>query len=572
MNKFIAALTGNGLMLLLSAIAQAGSAQWDLNPKSGDWNTTANWTPITVPNGPANTATFDFSNTTNVSISANTEVNGITFTSAATSPYTITASPSFILTFSGRGITNNSGTTQNLVTAVNRAGQQGEILFTNAATAGSSTTFTNNGATVSGGFGGTTEFSGTSTAGNGTFTNNAATVVGGLAGMTSFNDSSTAGNGTFINNALPGIETNGGVTEFLAGSAGNGTFINNGNNAGSAGSTLLFGSSTASNGTFTNNGGTGSSGAGGDTIFFDTSTAAAATLIANGGTGGARGGAIVFEQDSKGGRSRVEVFGNGELDMSLHTPSLTIGSIEGTGNAFLGSNNLTVGSNNMNTIFSGVIQDGGTIHGTGGSLTKIGSGTLDLTGSNTYTGNTNVNGGVLRVDGSITSNTSVNSRGTLAGTGTIHGNVTNNGGTVSPGDAPGTLTVTGNYTQQASSTLLIDIAGHSPGQLSVLNVLGNANLNGTLDPVLLNGFIPMIGQSFVFLDYASLSGAFSSIENQVFDNGMEKWSVTYQSTHAILTAESTTSGVPEQGSTFLLLTLSLLGMATYRRLWIGAVC
>jgi autotransporter-associated beta strand protein len=519
------------------------------------------------------------------------------------------------------------------VTAVSRAGQQGEILFTNAATAGSSTTFTNDGATVRGGFGGITEFSdkssagnatinnnaatvfadiaapnggetifditstagsaminnngatvagnfnsgttyffGNSTAGNGTFTNNAATVVGGLGGMTIFNDSSTAGSGTFINNGLPGADTNGGVTEFLAGSAGHGTFINNGNNAGGAGSTLLFGSSTAGNGTFTNNGGTGSSGAGGATVFFDASTAADATLIANGGTGGAQGGAIVFEQGSKGGRSRVEVFGNGELDMSLHAPSLTIGSIEGTGNVFLGSNNLTVGSNNMNTMFSGVIQDGGTIHGTGGSLTKIGSGTLDLTGSNTYTGNTNVNAGVLKVDGSITSNTSVNSGGTLAGTGTIHGNVTNNGGTVSPGDAPGTLTVTGNYTQQASSTLLIDIAGHSPGQLSVLNVLGNANLNGTLDPVLLNGFIPMIGQSFVFLDYASLSGAFSSIENQVFDNGMEKWSVTYQSTHAILTAESTTSGVPEQGSTFLLLTLSLLGMATYRRLWIGAVC
>jgi hypothetical protein len=37
-----------------------------------------------VPNGPADTATFDFSNVTNVSLSANTEVDGITFTAAAT--------------------------------------------------------------------------------------------------------------------------------------------------------------------------------------------------------------------------------------------------------------------------------------------------------------------------------------------------------------------------------------------------------------------------------------------------------------------------------------------------------
>jgi autotransporter-associated beta strand protein len=476
--------------------------------------------------------------------------------------------------FSGASTAGNAIINNNAATVFANIGvpNGGETIFDMTSTAGSAM-ITNDGATVAGNFNsGTTYFYGNSTAGHGTFTNNAATVMGGLGGMTIFNNSSTAGSGTFNNNGLPGADTNGGLTEFLAGSAAHGTFINNGNNAGGAGSTLLFGNSTASNGTFINNGGTGSTGAGGDTVFFDSSTAAAATLIANGGTGGAQGGAILFEQNSKGGRSRVEVFGNGELDMSIHTPSLTIGSIEGTGNVFLGSNNLTVGRNNRDTTFSGVIQDGGQIHTTGGSLTKIGSGTLDLTGNNRYTGNTNINGGVLKVDGSITSNTSVNSGGTLAGTGTIRVNVTNKGGSVSPGDAPGILTVIGNYTQQTSATLLIDIAGPSLGQFSVLDVQGNANLDGVLNPVLLNGFIPMIGQSFIFLDYASLSGAFSSIENQVFDNGMEKWSVTYQSTNAILTAESTTNNVPDQGSTFLLLTLSLLGVAMYRRIWIGAVC
>src|SRR4029077_18260794 len=97
-----------------------------------------------------------------------------------------------------------------------------------------------------------------------------------------------------------------------------------------------------------------------------------------------------------------------------------IGSIEGDGNVFLGARNLTVGSNNLSTIFSGVIQDGGQNGGTGGSLTKIGTGTLDLTGANTHTGNTIVNGGVLKIDGSITSNnTHISLGGTLAGTGTI---------------------------------------------------------------------------------------------------------------------------------------------------------
>jgi hypothetical protein len=74
------------LMLFLPTIGYAISAQWDLDPISGDWNTAANWNPMEVPNGPADIATFGLSNTTDVSISENTRVNGITFTSAATNP------------------------------------------------------------------------------------------------------------------------------------------------------------------------------------------------------------------------------------------------------------------------------------------------------------------------------------------------------------------------------------------------------------------------------------------------------------------------------------------------------
>jgi hypothetical protein len=170
---------------------------------------------------------------------------------------------------------------------------------------------------------------------------------------------------------------------------------------------------------------------------------------------------------------------------------------------------------------------------------------------------------VLQVDGSITSNTFVHGRGTLAGTGTIDGNVTNSA-KVSPGSAgtPGVLTVVHNYTQAQYATLMIQIAGANSGDFSVLNVLGNANLNGYLDPVLLNGFVPTIGETFTFLDYASLSGEFSRIKHRVFDNGLLQWSVVYEDNHAILTVERF---VPDQGSTFLLLTLGLLGLVTYRR-------
>jgi hypothetical protein len=72
MNTLIVAAFRWALMFLVPALVYADSAQWDLNPISGDWNTADNWTPMTVPNGSADIATFALSNTTNVSISTNT--------------------------------------------------------------------------------------------------------------------------------------------------------------------------------------------------------------------------------------------------------------------------------------------------------------------------------------------------------------------------------------------------------------------------------------------------------------------------------------------------------------------
>ena len=91
--------------LLLGQGAFGGSATWSMNPVSSDWNNPENWVPNTVPNGPEDVATFYTSNLTEVSLSAATEVGGITFQPGG-SAYTI-RTQDFPLTLSGAGIINN---------------------------------------------------------------------------------------------------------------------------------------------------------------------------------------------------------------------------------------------------------------------------------------------------------------------------------------------------------------------------------------------------------------------------------------------------------------------------------
>jgi autotransporter-associated beta strand protein len=358
----------------------------------------------------------------------------ILFTPAATNPYTITASPGLTLTISGVGIVNNSGTTQNFVTAVDASGGAGTIVFSNSATAGSNVSIFNPGGTIN--------FLNTSTAGSATIRNFS---DGSTFPTTNFFNRSTAGNSTILNES--------GSVLFANNSTAGSAFIDldfmsslqfaNHSTAANSTITTFYNSGVA----FSDNSTAGSASIGvvdGTVLFFlNTSTAGSASI-------GALHGLIFFEDSSRGGTAQVDLrlldFGSFLFISGHNAPGVTIGSMAGDEFSFvlLGANNLTIGSNNLSTTFSGVISDAGQ----GGSLTKIGTGTFILSGANTYTGDTNVNRGVLQVDGSIKSNTFVNGAGTLAGTGTINGNVTNNG-MVNPGSAgaPGMLTIVHNYTQ-----------------------------------------------------------------------------------------------------------------------------
>jgi fibronectin-binding autotransporter adhesin len=78
--------------------------------------------------------------------------------------------------------------------------------------------------------------------------------------------------------------------------------------------------------------------------------------------------------------------------LSLAGNSQTVGGISGTSNINLGGGAITI---NFSTgVYSGVIS------GTGGSVTKVSTGQLTLSGASTYTGGTNINDGTVQISGS----------------------------------------------------------------------------------------------------------------------------------------------------------------------------
>src|SRR5262249_4615662 len=268
---------------------------------------------------------------------------------------------------------------------------------------------------------------------------------------------SKAGSGTLI---LTGSSTYTGGTTITGGTlqlgdgGANGSIVgnvtNNGTFAINRSDTFTFGGVISGSGAFQQNGT-------GTTIF----------TAANTYTGGATTNAGTLQLGPGGSLAPtgpLTVNAGGTFD--LNSFNQTIGSLAGAGSVTLGAGTLTTGSDNTSTTFSG------TISGAGG-LTKIGAGTLVLTGTNPYSGATAVNGGRLTVNGAIPNSTlTVNGGATLGGTGTV-GNAIISNGTLSPGNSIGTFTVNGNLVMTAAASYLVEV---SPTTADRTNVGGAATL------------------------------------------------------------------------------------------------
>ncbi len=128
-----------------------------------------------------------------------------------------------------------------------------------------------------------------------------------------------------------------------------------------------------------------------------------------------------------------------------------------------------------------LIKDGGRIHLSGGALDAQ---------------FVQLDGGRLTGNGNI-----------FVGTGPVTGSVRNVGGVVAPGDPAGNnlgqLTITGDFANDENGTLSIDLGGTMTSQYDRIVTSRFAFLAGELEVSLVNGFAPVVGNTFTILTTAA---------------------------------------------------------------------
>jgi uncharacterized protein with beta-barrel porin domain len=259
---------------------------------------------------------------------------------------------------------------------------------------------------------------------------------------------SASTNATVTNNA--GASITGGVAGILA-NGGFADVINSGRITG----TLVAGIGAIINATVTNN--AGGSIAGG-----------LVGILALGG------GSSVFNAGTISGGTAAIQFGGTGNTLTLAPGSVISGAVIGTGNDVFQLGGTGAATFDVSSLGPAAQYQGF------GTFNKLDSSVWTLTGTSTFAGPVNVNGGTLAVNGDITSVSGVMvNAGALAGSGVVGNTQINAGGIFAPGNGtPGSsMTVAGNLAFQSGAIYLVQLNAASA---SFANVSGTAALAGTV--------------------------------------------------------------------------------------------
>ena len=313
------------------------------------------------------------------------------------------------------------------------------------------------------------------------------------------------------------------------------------------------------------------------------------TIVSDRATSGA-GITHALGATSLGGNSTITFQSGGNVSMgtaSVTLSSLSLSAGAGTATTTLSPTTATLtvtgnvtrtGSSGTKTLVLAGSSDGNAIDGTisnnGAGLvaiTKSGSSTWTLNGSNNYSGATTVSAGALIVNGthSGTGAVSVASGATLGGTGTLAGSTTISG-ILAPGNSIGTLNVSNDVTWQGAPA-----GGSSTDwqfELGAANASDRLNLTGSSSEFLKNVSLgstfrfDFLGSTatgtFTLVDWAStasLSGGALGTDFQLSDFSYTNLGAGNTGTFSFNNTSLEFTVIPEPGSALLgALALSIL--------------